>query len=171
MAGGIDKDVLNSSEFFGVFTDVWQSGPHMRTARMNAPVLQTSAGLWVIGGRNSENEVLTSVELLPKLPNSQRKRKTSVAKTFREATPLPLAVEGLAATVVNDIIYVSGTTVKTQESTILKFDGKNWTPAGKLNHPRYSSKGNIMGTDLNRILGSIKTLSSLATLINFRLTI
>ena len=136
----------------------------MRTARMNAPVLQTSAGLWVIGGRNSENEVLTSVELLPKLPNSQRKRKTSVAKTFRETTPLPLAVEGLAATVVNDIIYVSGTTVKTQESTILKFDGRNWTPAGKLNHPRYSSKGKVTGTDLNRIFGSMETLSSLATL-------
>ena len=136
----------------------------MRTARMNAPVLQTSAGLWVVGGRNSENEVLTSVELLPKLPNSQRKRKISVAKTFRETTPLPLAVEGLAATVVNDIIYVSGTTVKTQESTILKFDGRNWTPAGKLNHPRYSSKGKVTGTDLNRILGSMETLSSLATL-------
>ena len=142
MVGGLDRDVHNSSEYFGVFTDVWQEGPSMIHARQDAPVVRTSAGLYVIGGKNGDNEVLTSVEFLSNDNSKRRKKKSETGeKNFGEVAPLPIAMEGLSATVINNIIYLSGTSVKTQLSTILQFDGKSWNPAGKLLNPRYSAKG------------------------------
>lgn len=148
VAGGADRDVLKSTEKFGVFSEVWESGPQLIIARQEAPVVRTSSGLWIIGGKNSENEVLTSVEFLSSKSAAKdsiklRNRNESKSQNFQEATPLPLAMEGLSATVINNIVYLSGTSVKTQLSTILQFDGKSWNPAGKLLNPRYSAKGNI----------------------------
>ena len=113
----------------------------MRVARQEAPVVRTSTGMWVIGGKNAAGEVLTSVEFLEATPLSERRRRKEERRTFRERTPLPLELGGLTATVINNNIYLTGTAVKTQVSTILHFDGESWNPAGKLLHARYSAKG------------------------------
>ena len=90
-------------------------------------------GIYVIGGRNGDNEILQSVEFLGK---------NHLQDSFAFAAPLPLEMEGLSASVINEQIYVSGTVLKTQSSEILLYDGKTWNPAGKLLSPRHSPNGN-----------------------------
>ena len=108
--------------------------------RQEAPVVRTSSGLYVIGGKNSDNEILTSVEFLS-VEERKRRKKKEISENFQEVEPLPIAMEGLSATVINNIVYLTGTSVKTQLATILQFDGESWNPAGKLLNPRYSAKG------------------------------
>ena len=79
---------------------------------------------------------MTGVEFL----GSSKKR-----KTFKEGASLPLEMEGLSATSIRDVIYVSGTTKWGQVSTVLSFSthDKTWNKLGTLKTPRHSPIGKI----------------------------
>ena len=52
-------------------------------------------------------------------------------------------MDGLSATTMGNNVYVVGTTVRGQVSTVLLFKDQTWTKKGKLNTPRHSPIGKL----------------------------
>ena len=49
VVGGVNRESLQTTENYGIFSEKWQEGPQLLVKRHSAPIVSTRRGLYVIG--------------------------------------------------------------------------------------------------------------------------
>ena len=156
-SGSNAAGVLSSSEYLGIFSgNQWKSGPTLLSRRYDAPAVSFDNVVYVIGGKNDKGEILQSTEKLSFHKNAKRMR-------FSQGPVLPLMLEGVAATRIDDKIFVSGHCMSTQTTRVLELaiNSWDWKAVGDLRSPRVSPSLVTVGQSLWFLGGCCGKMASL----------